>query len=349
MPTHRVTAGRDAGRSHPVSGRESGTSGFLTRSCRTWESPTPLKTGSYRRDIKLSVMHRITEKLVGRILISDGAWGTFLQKKGLAPGECPEMWNITHPEEVLDIARSYIAAGSDMIETNSFGGSRFKLEKYGLAHEVEELNTAAARISRQAAGSNKMVLGSIGPTGKLLLMEEVTKEEMYEVFREQAVALEAGGADAIIVETMTDLEEAVLAVRAAHENTDLEVICTMTFDKLATGGYRTMMGVSPAEMVLPLLEAGATIIGANCGNGIQDMVPIVREIRTIDKVVPILVHANAGAPVYKDGNTIFPESPEEMALSAEDLISAGVNIIGGCCGTTPQHIRKLKDTLDIYQ
>jgi 5-methyltetrahydrofolate--homocysteine methyltransferase len=290
-------------------------------------------------------MNRIEDKLAGKILVSDGAWGTFLQKKGLQPGECPELWNITHREDVLDIACSYIAAGSDMIETNSFGGSRFKLEKYGLAHQVEELNKVAAQISRQAAGSDKIVLGSIGPTGKLLLMEEVTSEEMYEAFREQAVALEAGGADAIIVETMTDLEEAILAVRAAHENTNLEVICTMTFDKLATGGFRTMMGVSPAEMVHPLMKAGATVIGANCGNGIRDMVPIAKDIRSVNKEVPVLIHANAGMPIFQEGVTVFPESPEEMALSAEELILAGVNIIGGCCGTTPEHICKIREAV----
>ena len=281
----------------------------------------------------------------GRVLISDGAWGTFLQKKGLQPGECPELWNITHRNDVLDIAASYIAAGADMIETNSFGGSRFKLEKYGLADRVTELNQAAAAISREAAGMDKWVLGSVGPTGKLLLMDEVTRDELYEAFREQAVALAAGGADAIVVETMTDLEEAVIAVRAASENTGLPVFCTMTFDKLVTEEYRTMMGISPGEMVEPLLEAGASVIGANCGNGIEGMVAIVREIRAVNTSVPVLVHANAGMPAYQDGETVFPESPGEMAGHMEALIEAGANIIGGCCGTTPDHIACLRNTL----
>lgn len=289
---------------------------------------------------------KILEKLKSGILISDGAWGTFLQKKGLLPGECPELWNITHRSEVMDIVRSYIRAGSDMVETNSFGGSRFKLEKYGLDGKVKELNRVAAEISREAAGPDKLVLGSIGPTGKILIMEEVTPEVLYEAFREQAIALEAGSADAIVVETMTDLEEAILAVKAAHENTNLEVICTMTFDKLVTGEYRTMMGISPSEMVQPLIDAGASVIGANCGNGIAGMIPVVEEIRRINRQIPVLVHANAGMPVYCDGSTRFPESPEEMAFYVKPLILAGANIIGGCCGTTPEHIRRIRETVD---
>ncbi len=290
-------------------------------------------------------MTKITELSKTRELVSDGAWGTFLQQKGLQPGECPELWNLTHRQEVMDIARSYIDAGSDMIETNSFGGSRYKLEKFGLADQGYRLNKAAAEISREAAGTEKLVLGSIGPTGKMLLLEEVTPEELYDAFREQAMALEAGGADAIVIETMTDLDEAVLAVKAARENTSLEIICTMTFDRLVTGEYRTMMGISPAEMIQPLKEAGATILGANCGNGMSGMVDIVAEIRRADPDVPVLVHANAGMPVYKDGHTHFPESPEETASFVKALSAAGANIIGGCCGTTPEHIRRIREAM----
>jgi 5-methyltetrahydrofolate--homocysteine methyltransferase len=291
-------------------------------------------------------MGKIIDKIkAGEILISDGAWGTFLQAMGLQPGECPELWNITHADDVLDIAKGYIDAGSDMVETNSFGGSKFKLSNYGLGDQVYELNKAAAEISRKAAGPDKYVLGSIGPTGKILMMGEVSAEELYDAFREQAMALEAGGADAIMIETMTDLEEAIQAIKASKDHTKCEVFCTMTFDKTVDNEFKSMMGVSPTDMVNQIIEAGAELIGANCGHGIKDMVSIVKEIRENNDDIPVLIHANAGMPIYQDGETVFPESPEEMADVTGDLISAGANIIGGCCGTTPAHISKIAEVV----
>jgi 5-methyltetrahydrofolate--homocysteine methyltransferase len=278
----------------------------------------------------------------GRILISDGAWGTYLQKMGLLAGECPELWSVERFDEVKCIAASYVEAGSDMVETNSFGANRFKLEHYGLADRVGEINEQAARASREAAGDDHWVIASVGPTGKMLVIEEVTEEELYEAFREQAMALEKGGADAVCIETMSDIGEAVQAIRAAKENTDLEVICTFTFEKTKQGTYRTMMGVSPADATRAAIEAGVDIAGANCGNGMERMVEVVREIREAFSDIPILVHANAGLPENIDGVDVFPETPEEMAGRVGEMIDAGANIVGGCCGTTPGHIRAMK-------
>lgn len=285
----------------------------------------------------------------GRILVSDGAWGTFLHKKGLKPGQCPELWCIDRFDDVKSIAQSYVDAGADMVESNSFGGTCYKFEYFGLDKRVAEINEAAAKASRAAAGDDKWVIASIGPTGQLLVTEEVTEDELYDAFKVQAVALEKGGADAVCIETMSDIQEACLAIKAAKENTKLEIICTFTFEKTVRGDYRTMMGVSPVEAAKAAIEAGADVIGANCGNGMERMIEIVKEMREVAPTTPILVHANAGLPENINGVDVFPESPADMAKYVGELIEAGANIIGGCCGTTPDHIKAIKEAVVKYK
>jgi 5-methyltetrahydrofolate--homocysteine methyltransferase len=278
-------------------------------------------------------------------LVSDGAWGTFLQAKGLPVGACPELWCVDHRADVLDIPRSYIAAGADMVKTNSFGASRFKLDFFGLADRVGELNRAAAAISREAAGPDRHVIASVGPTGKMVLMGDVTEQELYDGFCEQLTALEAGGADACLIESMFALDEACQAIKAARENTRLEVICTFTFAPSAQGGFRSMMGVTPTEMAQAAIAAGAHVIGTNCGQGFALMVDIVRELHAAAGATPVLVHANAGLPHREGEKDIFPDTPATVAHEVPLLREAGARIIGGCCGTTPAHIAAIAKVL----
>lgn len=283
-----------------------------------------------------SLLERIAE---GNILVSDGAMGTFLHAKGLMPGECPESWCVSHANVVREIAAAYFAAGSNLVETNSFGGSAFKLKAYGLGDKVGEFNRAAAKLAKQAMGANGYVAASVGPTGHIAEDEggDVTSAQFYEVFKEQVVALAEGGADAICIETMSSLIEAVQAVKATKENTALPIICTFTFEP-GPRGFRTMMGLSPDRAAKEAVAAGANVVGANCGNGIANMIEITKQMRAAVPGVPILIHANAGVPVVENEETVFKETPEYMASRVAELIAAGANIVGGCCGTNPKHI-----------
>jgi 5-methyltetrahydrofolate--homocysteine methyltransferase len=275
----------------------------------------------------------------GDILISDGAMGTYLQTKGLKLGECMESWCISHPEVIRGIHEAYIAAGADILETNSFGGTSYKLEPYGLADKVRELNLAAAALAKQAGAGRVYVAASVGPTGRIVEDEggDVAPQDLYKAFQEQVAALEEGGADALCIETMASLAEALQAIKAAKENTQLPVICTFTFEASARG-FRTMMGVTPERAAREAVAAGADIVGANCGNGIVNMIEITRQMRAAQPHTPILINANAGLPVLEGDKTVFKETPEFMASKVPDLIKAGAQIIGGCCGTTPEHI-----------
>ena len=279
------------------------------------------------------------------VLLFDGGIGTQLQEKGLGVGEVPEAWNLDHPDWVKEIHRGYVEVGAEVLTTNSFGGSRYKLEKAGLGDSVYQINLQAAVIARDAAEGKAWVAGSVGPTGVFLEpLGPVSTGEMKECFRLQIKALLDGGADFIIVETMSDLEEASLAVQAVRELGDFAVIGSMTFNP-GKQGYRTMMGVDISSAVERLLDEGADVVGSNCGNGIEDFIPIVEEMRKVTNK-PILAEANAGVPELVEGKTVFRESPEMMALKLPQLLNAGANIVGGCCGTTPEHIRRFAKIIE---
>ncbi len=284
----------------------------------------------------------------GEVLVSDGAWGTFLQARGLPAGEAPELWNVEHPEVVSEIAVAYLAAGADMIETNSFGGNRVRLASHGLAERAAELNEAAARISRAAAGEDHYVLGSMGPTGAILALGDVSEDTVAEAFAEQARALDRGGVDVLCLETFSALDEALLAVRAARSVSSLPIACTFTFE---SGGPepRTMMGHTPEEVAQALREAGVDILGTNCGRGIAGMIEIVRAMRRVVSDRPILVHANAGLPTLHGGRPVWPDTPEYMARLVPELLAAGASIVGGCCGTTPDHVRAIRRAVDEWR
>lgn len=283
-----------------------------------------------------------------KILLSDGAWGTMLFEKGLPVGDCPESWNLTNEKQIIEIAQEYADADADIITTNSFGASKFKLAHYGLDNKTYDINFKAASLAKKVTGDEKYVFGSVGPTGKILMTGEVSEDELYEDYTIRSKALEAGGADVILIETMTDLDEAKLAVKAAKENTNLAVACTFTFDKIVTGEFRTIMGISPEQMLNEMKAMGADIIGSNCGNGFDGMIEIAEELRSYDPEIPLLVQANAGMPCLIEGKNVFPESPEQMKSKLNDLLEKNINIVGGCCGTTPEYIKGFAGIIKAY-
>jgi len=278
-----------------------------------------------------------------KVRISDGAWGTELQKHGLPPGVAPEKWNVEAPDHVLAVARSYVQAGSDLILTNTFGANRFALAGHGLKDRVAELAEAGVRISRQAAGKELPVFASLGPTGKIVMMEEVPREELAAAFAESAEALAWGGADAIILETFNELDEIALALEAARK-TAIPIVVSMTFAVRPTGVF-TMMGNKPEDLARLAKRLGAAAVGANCGAGPEDFLQVVRLLRAATDL-PIWVKPNAGLPKVVKGQTHFPMGPEEFAAFAPKLIAAGASIVGGCCGTTPDHIRAVRKAVD---
>ena len=277
----------------------------------------------------------IQELLKNRPVILDGAWGTQMQSKGLPDGACPDGWNLSSPEKVEEVAREYVEAGSQIIITNTFSATRLCLEQSGLAEKVREINVAGVEISKRAAGSKAMVFASLGPTGKNLFMGEVSPERVAENYQEQAAALASGGADGLVVETMMDLQEAELAVRAA-KGTGLPVVACMTFGRGKRKDH-TMMGVTVEEAVKSFSNLGVDVVGSNCGQGLEGMLKTC-EVLKEQTDLPIWIKSNAGIPRYEAGETIYATTADQFAELAGPVIAAGADFIGGCCGTSPAYI-----------
>jgi 5-methyltetrahydrofolate--homocysteine methyltransferase len=270
--------------------------------------------------------------------------GTQLQRAGLEPGGCGDLWNLERPERVLDIQRRYVAAGSEIILTNTFGSNRFVLDRYDASDLVVSCNLAGAALARQAAGEQTWVLGDIGPFGGFVApLGEHTPDDVHDAFVEQTRALLEGRVDGIMIETMTAVEEVALAIRAARSAGAPLVIASMAFDA-TRAGLRTMMGTTPEQAAEAMLVAGADALGANCGTALKlsDFADIARRYRLVATDIVVMVEPNAGQPELVGEEIIYLESPEAMAAAIPRLVDAGVNIIGGCCGTTPEHIRAFR-------
>lgn len=284
----------------------------------------------------------------GTPVVADGGMGTMLFSLGLAQGDSPELWNADHPDRIRSVHRGYIEAGAQIILTNSFGGNRIRLGRHDLAGRAAELNAAAARLARAEADAVPqpvVVGGSMGPTGQMLApMGTLSFEDAVEAFAEQARALAEGGVDVLWIETMSDLEE----VRAAHTACrqaapDVPVVTTMTFD---TKG-RTMMGVTPERALSTLGEFGVIALGANCGNGPDEIEGVIEKMNASGPAVPLIAKANAGLPRMVDGAAVYDATPEVMADYARRVREHGAQIIGACCGSTPDHIRAIAQALKL--
>lgn len=289
----------------------------------------------------MDLMHRLT---LGPLLC-DGAMGTQLMAAGLKPGEAAELWNVTRTADVEAIHRAYRDAGCEAITTNTFGGNTISLERHGLADRAAELNELAVRLARRAVGGNCHLLGDIGPTGEFLEPAgTATPQQLTQVFREQAMSLKRGGADAIIIETMSDPAEMRLAIEAAKSVSYWTVIATYAFSApSADGVFRTMMGTNVDQAIKTAIDAGADIVGANCGSGLTlpQYVQLAKAIVKAAGKTPVIIQPNAGPPQTANGKTVHTATPADMAAIVRPLLDAGVQIIGGCCGTTPEHLKAM--------
>jgi 5-methyltetrahydrofolate--homocysteine methyltransferase len=288
-------------------------------------------------------MENILDRLQrGEVIVGDGALGTMLMQRGLQQGEPPESFNTLKPGVLEEIASLYLEAGSEIVSTNTFGASPLRLQQFSMEKDTEILNRNAVEAVRRAVGDHAYVSGSIGPSAKMIKRPgDSVADEILASFKQQSRALLEAGVDLICIETMTDTAEAVLAIQAVRSlNPKIPIMATLTFGKIPRG-YFTIMGNSVQDSVAMLQAAGADIVGSNCGNGTDAMIEIAREFRKYTSG-PIAIQSNAGLPVSCDGNLIYPETPEYFSKKAQEMIDLGVQIIGGCCGTTPEHIRAVR-------
>jgi 5-methyltetrahydrofolate--homocysteine methyltransferase len=294
-------------------------------------------------------MKNILERLDNsEILVGDGAMGTMLFQRGLKQGEPPELICLEKPEILEEIAQAYLDAGADIIQTNTFGGSPLRLSDYGLQNRTEEINRIAVERIRKVVGDKAFVSGSVGPTGKMLKpFGDKNPEDVLHNYERQIKALVGAGVDLLCIETMMDLNESILAVKAARNvSANIPIIATLTFNENPNGFY-TMMKNDIPTVCLKLEKAGANIIGSNCGNGIENMIKIAKEFKQFSKL-PIIIQSNAGLPEIIENKLVYSETPTFFAKKAKELIDAGVSIIGGCCGTTPEYIRAIRKVVHEY-
>ena len=289
-------------------------------------------------------MAGLMERLAaGEKLLADGATGTQLQARGLPDGHCPELWNVERPDAVGAVTADYVAAGSDLVYTNSFGGSIWRLQMHGLQDRAAELNTAAAKVAKDAAGDQALVVGSMGPSGQFLEpLGLLTADEVTAAYGQQAAALAAGGADALVLETFYGLDELEAALSGVMAACDLPVICSLTYGP----AVRTMAGVAPDTAAKVLTAAGADIMGLNCGDDIEVVPKVLAAYLEAAPDTPCLMKPNAGLPITTGGELTWPMDPEEFAALAKTWLAAGAALVGGCCGTTPAHIAALRRVVD---
>jgi 5-methyltetrahydrofolate--homocysteine methyltransferase len=282
----------------------------------------------------------------GDVILGDGALGTMLMQRGLKTGEAPETYNLKKPEILEEIASLYLDAGSEIISTNTFGASPMRLQQFSLDKETEAINRSAVEAVRRAVRGKAYISASIGPSAKMLKpLGDAEPAEVYDSFYRQMSALLAAGIDMVCIETVMDVKQAALAIKAARSlDSKIPIMTTVTFGK-SPQGYFTLMGTSIKDAAVALEEAGADIIGSNCGNGAAQMVEIAKEFRQ-HAHVPVAIQSNAGLPVKVGSGLVYTETPDFVAARAAEMLDLGVQIVGGCCGTTPDHIRALRKMVD---